>query len=600
VKLSDWFLNITSGLSEEQIQQMLRSEHGGMNEIFADMFALTGDAKYLDMAKKLSHRKILDPLLAGKDELTGLHANTQIPKVVGYKRIADLAKDTVWSNAAEYFWNTVVTSRSVSIGGNSVREHFHPTNDFSSMIESNQGPETCNTYNMLRLTNLLFLSDPDVKYMDYYERALYNHILSSQHPEGGFVYFTPMRPRHYRVYSQPQESFWCCVGSGLENHGKYGELIYAHNGKDLYVNLFIPSTLTWKEKGIAVQQRTKFPEEERTALELTLREPQQFKMLIRYPGWVKQGELKILVNGKEQKITSTPSNYVSIDRKWKTGDVVTLTLPMHTTIEYLPDNASWASFVHGPVVLAAATDSTDMAGLKADDSRMGHVAEGKFYAIEEAPMIVKNHDNIIANITPVKGAPLSFTANEIIYPEKFKDVKLEPFFKIHDTRYVIYWHVTTPDSLEKFKETMRRKEKDLLALEALTLDQVAAGEQQPETEHAFKGERTQSGSTNGQAWRAAEGWFSYDLKNKNGEGSVLRVNYLRGGRERKFDVLLNDKLLGTVDLEASQERGSLHTDFHIPSEILKATPADKLTVKLRAHDGSSTGRIVSIRLLKAK
>lgn len=273
---------------------------------------------------------------------------------------------------------------------------------------------------------------------------------------------------------------------------------------------------------------------------------------------------------------------------------------MHTRIEYLPDQSSWASFLYGPIVLAAATDSAHMEGLRADGSRMGHVAEGKFYPIEEAPMIVKNQSDLIASITPVKGEPLSFTAKEIIYPEKFKDVKLKPFFKIHDTRYVIYWQITTPDSLEKFKETMRKKEKELLALKALTVDQVAAGEQQPETEHAFKGERTQTGSTYGQAWRMADGWFSYELKNKNGEGSALRVDYLCGGRERKFDVLLNDKLLKTFELKASQEGGSYYAEVGIPSEILQAVTEDKLTVKLKAHDGSSTGRILSVRLLKKK
>jgi DUF1680 family protein len=264
VKYTDWMLDITAGLSDEQMQEMLKSEHGGLNEVFAAVYEITGDKKYLQLAHRFSHQKILRPLIQEKDSLTGLHANTQIPKVIGYKRIADNENDADWDRAARFFWKTVTENRSVCIGGNSVREHFNPPDDFGAMIEDVQGPETCNTYNMLRLTKMLYKSTPEVYLMDYYEKALFNHILSSEEPErGGFVYFTPMRPGHYRVYSQPEKSFWCCVGTGLENHAKYGELIYAHDKDALYVNLFIPSRLTWEEKEVVFSQRTRFPTTER-------------------------------------------------------------------------------------------------------------------------------------------------------------------------------------------------------------------------------------------------------------------------------------------------------------------------------------------------
>ncbi|WP_201741481.1 glycoside hydrolase family 127 protein [Sinomicrobium soli] len=361
VKLSDWVLEVTSALSDEQIQEMLVSEHGGMNEVFADVYAITGSEKYLDLARRFSHRKILDPLLHGRDELTGLHANTQIPKVIGYKRIADLEHNTDWNRASDFFWNEVVNRRSVSIGGNSVREHFHPDDDFSGMVTSRQGPETCNTYNMLRLTQMLFLSKPEGRYMDFYERAMYNHILSSQHPSGGFVYFTPMRPRHYRVYSRPGQGFWCCVGSGLENHGKYGELIYARRGNDLYVNLFVPSSLEWKEKGMVLTQETGFPDEEHTKLTLSLDRSSRFSVVVRRPGWVKEGKFEVYVNDRRYHADKTESSYIRITRKWRNGDKVVLRFPMHTTAEYLHAETTgtdqWVSFVHGPVVLGAVTDT---------------------------------------------------------------------------------------------------------------------------------------------------------------------------------------------------------------------------------------------------
>jgi uncharacterized protein len=255
VALADWCAALLATLSDAQIQQMLRAEHGGMNEVLADVSAITGEPKYLALAQRFSHRGLLEPLERHEDPLTGLHANTQIPKVIGYERIAELGGDPAGADAAVFFWERVTGHRSVAFGGNSVREHFNPVDDFGPMLESREGPETCNTYNMLRLTERLFGRDAAARYADYYERALFNHILSTQHPvHGGYVYFTPIRPRHYRVYSQPSQCFWCCVGTGMENHGKHGRFIYAHRGDELFVNLFVASVLTWTERGLTLRQ----------------------------------------------------------------------------------------------------------------------------------------------------------------------------------------------------------------------------------------------------------------------------------------------------------------------------------------------------------
>ncbi|PTB91141.1 glycosyl hydrolase, partial [Marivirga lumbricoides] len=282
--------------------------------------------------------------------------------------------------AASFFWNTVVNNRTVAFGGNSVREHFHNSDDFSSMISSEQGPETCNTYNMLRLSHLLFLEEGETRYMDYYERGLYNHILSSQHPDGGFVYFTPARPRHYRVYSQPHQGMWCCVGSGLENHTKYGEMIYAHQGNDILVNLFIPSVLEWKDRGVLLEQITDFPLSERIALTIKeIKDPSEFTFKVRKPEWLnREATIKVndkLINNKQA------DGYYLITRNWNSGDKITIDLPMDTRLEYLPDGSNWAAYMHGPILMASITDATDMDGLWADDSRMGHVADGDFYPI---------------------------------------------------------------------------------------------------------------------------------------------------------------------------------------------------------------------------
>ncbi|MFD2065968.1 beta-L-arabinofuranosidase domain-containing protein [Pontibacter silvestris] len=599
IKLSDWCIDLTANLTDAQVQDMLRSEHGGMNEVFADVAEITGDMKYLELARRFSHRFILDPLLAEKDQLNGLHANTQIPKVIGYQRVAEVAGDKEWTDAAAFFWKEVVNNRTISIGGNSVREHFHPSNDFSSMVESKEGPETCNTYNMLKLSKQLYLSSASLDYIDYYERALYNHILSSQHPEkGGFVYFTPMRPRHYRVYSQPDKGFWCCVGSGLENHGKYGELIYAHNEKDIFVNLFIPSTLSWGERGLVLTQATKFPFEEKSEIKLELEKPQKFILNIRCPEWVKKGELMVLVNNKEVKVGSGASSYVKVERKWKQGDVVSVLLPMHTKVEYLPDSSSWASIVHGPIVLAAATDKTDLEGLRADGSRMGHIANGHLYAIEEAPLIVSADKDFAASVKPVSGKPLTFIASGLISSEKYRNVELVPFFQVHDSRYMLYWPVTTPEGLEARKEAMRMEEEAKFALEEQTIDQVAPGEQQPESDHHYQGHKTESGVFRDRHWRHASGWFSYDLKDGEKEARKLRVTYYGGDKGRSFDILINNKLIKTVQLDGAQGDTFFDVDYAIPAEITNSAVNDTLKVKFAAHEGSTAGGIYYVRLLK--
>lgn len=598
VRLSDWFIKLTAGLTDEQIQRMLRSEHGGMNEAFADVASITGENKYFEMARRLSHQRILFPLLHSKDSLTGMHANTQIPKVIGFMRIANMGTDTNWARASDFFWRTVVEHRSVSIGGNSVREHFHPAENFSSMIESKEGPETCNSYNMLKLSKQLFLWKPSAEYINYYEKTLYNHILSSQHPRGGFVYFTPMRPRHYRVYSQPELSFWCCVGSGMENHGKYGELIYAHDDKNIYVNLFIASKLEWKEKGIRLVQNTKFPSEEMSTLKLTLQKPTKFALYIRYPAWVKQGEMKIRLNNREIRPSANANSYAVLDRIWKTGDVVSFTLPMHTDVEYLPDGRPWVSFLYGPLVLAAATDSSGLVGLRADDSRMGHIANGPSYPMDEAPLILTSQANIASGLEKIKGKPLAFRAPNLIHPASYKNLELVPFYKIHDARYMIYWQVTDNKGLEKLKKELKEKEKSKLALEALTLDQLAPGEQQPESDHGFKGEKTESGSFNDRSWRNATGWFSYNLKNKNNAGKTLRITYFGKERSAAFDIYLNDKLFKTVTLDGSGDENFFDVDYDIPEDMRNSLKDQLVSFKFSARSGSQTARIFYLRLLQ--
>lgn len=594
VAMTDWMLKLTEGLTDEQMQDMLRSEHGGLNEVFADVAAITGDKKYLTLAHKFSHQFILTPLLSERDALTGLHANTQIPKVIGFKRIADLEGDESWDKAARFFWETVVEDRSVSIGGNSVSEHFNPTDDFSRMMSHIEGPETCNTHNMLRLTKMLYQTSTDAKYMDYYERALFNHILSSQHPEtGGLVYFTPMRPGHYRVYSQPHTSMWCCVGSGIENHAKYGEMIYAHSEDELYVNLFIPSTLMWKEKKVEIIQETNFPYEAETHITVKPRWRRKFTLQLRHPEWATEGALRITVNGKDYPV-ETKNGYMAINRKWKKGDKVVMQMPMEVRAEQLPDHSNYYSFAYGPIVLAAETGSEDQYGLFADDSRGGHIAHGRQIPMKEMPLLVGDPSSLTSLIKPVTGKPLSFQLTSL-YPEKYASgMELIPFSYLHESRYIIYWPQATKEEAEKIRLKMEQEEAKRMQLEAITVDKVVCGEQQPESDHLFASEKSFAGVFEDTRWREAEGWFSYQLKNSNLNGKYLYVSFFNNDRFRNFEIEIDGEKVKTLPLTGG--KGMEQESVILPlSEV--PVNKEKLIVKIVASQGSRTAKITEIRLL---
>jgi DUF1680 family protein len=596
VRLADWCDNLAAKLSDQQMQDMLRTEQGGMNEVLADVYAITGDPKYLALAQRFSHQAILRPLLRHEDTLTGLHANTQIPKVVGFTRIAELGGDASWRNAARFFWETVVDHRSVVFGGNSEREHFNPTNDFSALLESREGPETCNTYNMLRLTEALFRSEPAARYADYYERAIYNHILASQHPEnGGYAYFTPIRPQHYRVYSKAEQCFWCCVGTGMENHGKYGKFIYAHADDALLVNLFIASELDWHERGVKVRQETSFPDSPRTVLTVTLTQPTRFTMKLRHPRWCDKPAVR--VNGTEVTTTSLPSSYIAVDRTWSNGDKVEIELPMHTTTERLPDGSDYVAVLRGPIVLAAKTGTERLDGLVADDGRWAHIAPGPYEPLDTAPMFVGNPEKISDQIRPVDGKPLTFTASDLVRPEKFKTLELIPFFRVHDARYELYWRTVTPEKYPQLVTALEASEKVRMDLEARTLDQVSPGEQQPEVTHDMQSENSTTGANFGRRSREATGWFSYKMKATPGKPLELQVTYYGDDRGSRFNITADDHPVASVNLNGNQRDRFVDFNYPIPADAIGANGT--VTIKFAARDRSRIGPIYEVRLLKA-
>lgn len=593
IEMTDWAVRLVSQLSDNQIQDMLRSEHGGLNETFADVAAITQNPKYLELARKFSHQSILVPLKQHQDKLTGLHANTQIPKVLGFARIAELSNDIQWAEAVRYFWDNVVLHRSIAIGGNSVSEHFNPTNDFSKMVHSIEGPETCNTYNMLRLTKMLYRTDQQAKYMDFYERALYNHILSTQHPEhGGLVYFTQIRPGHYRVYSQPQTSMWCCVGSGMENHAKYGEMIYAHTKDDLYVNLFVPSRLNWKEKGIEIIQNNNFPEDPYTSLIINSKNKHEFTLYLRKPKWLKT-KPTISINEKSYPITDSTETHIKIKRTWKPGDRLRMELPMEIQTEQLPDQSNYYNISYGPVVLAARSGTSDLTGLKADDSRMGHIASGRQIPLRDIPILVTDPKAIPTLIHPIPGKPLHFTLTGLRQGKDTLNMELEPFYGLHDSRYILYWPQTTASQLQLLQDKIERDERESLALTAITVDKVIAGEQQPESDHFFQEENSKAGSTDDTRWRETTGWFSYQLKNT--DASALYLKFMTDTALRSTEIIVNGTLVETLK---STDSSAIITTSRI--KLPKGSTAmSTIEVKIKGTSRSPSHKILEIRTLRS-
>ena len=601
LKFCDWGIDLTSGLSDEQMQSMLNVEHGGINEMFADAYQITGDEKYLTAAKRFSHRQLLDPLSEGIDNLDNKHANTQIPKFIGFERIAELSHDPKYDKAGLFFWETVTANRSLAFGGNSRREHFPSKTSCIDFVNVNDGPESCNSYNMLKLTEDLFRVHPSAKYTDYYERTMIDHILSTQHPvHGGYVYFTPARPRHYRVYSAPNQAMWCCVGTGMENHGKYNQFIYTHSKDSLYLNLFVASELNWKAKEVKIRQETNFPYEEKTVLTIT-KGSSPFTLLVRYPGWVSQGALKITVNGKTVSSSAPPSSYVRIDRNWKKGDVVKIILPMHNTIEHIPNVPEYIAFMHGPVLLGAKTGTEDLRGLIADDGRWSQYSSGEYLPVDKAPILIEDDlQNIGNKLVPVKGKPLNFKLDvKMINP---MELTLEPYYQIHDARYMMYWLALTNDRYRTYVDSLAKIEKARLAIEKRTIDFVATGEQQPETDHAMLKENSSSGNQFNEFWRDARdgGYFSYDLMTNSEKDLSLFVRYWGaewGGR--KFDIYVDDEKLLTEDNTGVWNLSKFRdVVYSIPDTMIDGK--NHIRVKFQPLPGNTAGPVYFIRLLRAE
>ena len=592
-KQADWVVWRNGRLTEPQRQAMLQTEQGGMVEVLSNLYASTGNAQYLTAATWFEHHRIVDPLARGVDPLDNVHANTQIPKIIGSAREYELTGDPKYREIATFFWDRVVHHRSFVFGGNSDGEGFFPESETSHHLGA-EGPETCNTYNMLKLTRHLFAWNPSAETMDFYERALTNHILGSQDPKTGMViYYCPLKPGAFKTFSTPTDSFWCCVGTGMENHSKYNDTIYFHDPSSLYVNLFIPSELTWKEKGLKLRQTTKYPEEDKTSLAVTSERPLQMPIRIRYPGWAKSG-IAIAINGRPETITAKPGSYVTLDRTWKTGDRIDVTIPMSLHMEALPDDNHLQALMYGPVALAGDLGTAGLESVK----RYGPSAPpmGRVASIDVPTFVADSPAQVLAHVKPVAGKPLTFQTSGLGKPN---DVTLIPLYKTFEPRYTVYWTIYNPTEYEAHKAEIEAAAARRRDIETRTIDRVDVTSDASEQAHGYKGESTNEGFVENRRWRdaARNGFLSYDLTLQPGKPLALVCTYRGGeGQRRSFDVLVDGVKVATENL-AYHPAELIDREYEVPAKLLEGGKS-KITVRFEPQPNARTGGVVEVRTVQ--
>ena len=640
-KLCDWTINVVSKLDDAKMQEVLGWEHGGVNETLADAYKIFGDQKYLDGAVKYSHRYMIDGMQGSINSynthfLDRKHANTQVPKYIGFERINQVDASAVNKKHDDYkssvlnFWDDVATHRTVCIGGNSVGEHFLPDDHCESYMTNLEGPESCNTNNMLKLSEALFEDTHDVKYADFYEAATWNHILSTQDPNtGGYVYFTTLRPQGYRIYSQVNSGMWCCVGTGMENHSKYAHFVYTHDADTLFVNLFTPSKLTNSRFG--VEQTTNFPYEQATTIRIT--KAGTFTLAIRRPSWTTDGYKVELPKGKSTVQNVDKAGYTKITRKWKVGDVVKVNLPMTLRVEDCPNYTDYVAFKVGPILLAAKTTAESeqeaaATGLKyeklqneyADDSRMGHSpgAMGSKKSLSVAPMFIGDRSKLLDRISEKNIGKLQYTATPTeMGRSSWPSLLLQPFYEIQHARYSCYWYAQTPQ--EYAKSDFVKADSIAAALDARTIDFVAAGEQQSEAGHIINAtDPGRKGNWNSESYREIpqDQEVSYILTNLRSNNTeplptknvVLMLRFTRNDRNRRCSIYIDDKPLvenwvTPSEHPSMESNGFFNMEFPLPESLLvdsNGKPKQSIKFTLKANSGIIAPSIFYLRIVDAE
>ncbi len=602
--MAAWLKFRLDRLSDDQVQNALRIEPGGINEALANLSAITGNPDQLRLAQRLNHRLFFESFARGGDPLGPgpgpgrlIHANTQVPKAIGAAREYELTGDETYRDVAVNFWRDVALTRSFIIGGNSDAEHFFERGTDSRHLTPRTA-EFCNTYNMLKLTRHLFGWSPSAELMDFYERALYNHVLAAQDSETGMnTYFMSLEPGGRKRFATPDQTFWCCTGTSMEMNSKVADSIYFHDADSLYVNLFVPSELRWAERGLVLQQSTNFPDGDRTELVFHTGQPQRLSLRVRYPGWARA--LNIAVNGLPLPVTESPGSYVTVDREWRDGDRVSIELPMSVRAVSLADDPSQVAFTYGPIVLAGDLGN---AGLELKPRAfVDNGKDPKGPRVSEPPVFVPGLVGRAADIAEHLQRLPGRLAFRTVGAGRPHDVTLVPLYRITEDSYTVYWKCYDDSGWQAYWAAQAPKVAARVANEAKKVDAVWAG--LPASEAAHDG--TESGapivSSRLSLYRdATAGEVAWKLKATEGAPMVLRVGYL-GGDAAAFDLMVDGKPLARerpkVPAPAKPNRATVTTikTYAVPASLIQHPVIE---LRFTGHPDQGPARIVFCELAR--
>jgi uncharacterized protein len=582
-RFAAWAEGVLAKLDESQTQKMLNTEFGGMMEVLADLYADTGDQRWLNLSRHFDHHAVIDPLARHQDILSGLHGNTQVPKLLGVLMRYIYAGNKADGDAAEFFWDAVALHHSYATGGHGRDEYFGPPDQLSERVDG-RTDESCNVYNMLKMTRRLFALHPDLKYAEFEERALFNHVLGSIDPDDGRTcYMVPVGRGVQHEYQDMMSDFTCCVGSGMESHGLHGDGLYYESGDRLWVNLYVPSNASWKSAGVELAMETTFPEGEAATLKLKMAKSKQLTLALRRPSWAGEG-FSLKINGQAVKAVSAPGSYVELKRTWKSGDTISLVLPKVLHAEATPDNPGRVALMWGPLVLAG---------------DLGPESE-RSWATESTPSVITERA-LTDWLLPVANQPGDFRTSGRLLDGSRRDINLVPFYRLHRRLYTLYWDLDSPAGWEQKVQQFAAEQARQRKLAAATIAFLQPGDVQKEKDFNQKGEETTSDSTLGRTARRGKKWFSFDLPVDRAHPNVLVVTYHSEERsKRTFDILAEGRKVGEQTIERSPPGSAagrfFDIEYQIPAELLK--DKQKITVRFQASGGNEIAAVFGIRMLR--
>jgi len=587
IKFAGWVDQILSRLNDDQLQRMLRTEFGGMNEVLAELYADTGDPRWLALTDKFHQKAIIDPLSEDKDVISHTHGNTQVPKLYGVLMRYLYTGNPADEEAAKFFWDRVVNHYSFATGGDGKNEYFGEPDKLDNMVDGRTA-ETCNVYNMLKMTRTLFSVDPDIRYADFHERALFNHILASQDPGDGTVsYMLPVGRGVQHEYQRMFEDFTCCVGTGMESHALHGAGIYYYKGsEEFWISIYAPSTARWDSAGVELEVKTDFPIGPSASVKIQIKAPKEFTLALRRPYWAGDG-FSVKVNGQALKDLPPAGSYVKISRVWRQSDTIDLYLPKVLREEPLPDDPNRLALMWGPLVLAG------------DLGPEAHQDDEENTPAPSAPALVVAKKPIEQWLKPEAAKPGWFKTSGVGLAQ---DIEFAPFYELPRRKYAVYWDVFTPEEWSKRSVEYKAEQEKQQRLQAATIAFAQPGEMQSERDFNEQGEDSAPLLWRGRHGRGGKGWFSFDMPVGNSRPIGLWVTY-GGERWRKstLDVLIDGKEIGNhVEPARSpdQDKEFVDVGYTIPAELTAGK--SKVTVRFQATDGNEMGGIFGVRTVRAE